>query len=494
MPTLQQFRQVFAYLQRAVGRHWRKGGLAFAAASLIALLGTLLMPRHYYSEARLFVRFGRENQVDLTAAGGQMVSLYESRESGINSLIEIFKSRAILDRVVDELGPSYILTGRGRLNPGSQPADSRRETTAPPSRAQQQALHELEKSVSISAPRKSNIITVAAKARTPEAAQQIVAKLVAVYLDEHLRVHRTPGSYEFFAEQTRVSKAAWQAAAERLRDAKNRLGIVTIDGKRRELEMQLGDVAAKLLANQSDLKTSAGKIAALQAQIASLPKTIVTQEVASPSASFDGMRQSLYLLEAQQQELAAKMNDGHPKLTAVRQQVADLRAILDMQPVERKQATEALNPARQSLELSLLTEQSQADALKAKDRSLIQQQQELLVALAALNTSAGEIEQLEQQVALAEQNHRDYAQRLEQARINRSLDEERISSLSLVQPASFVAQPSGPRRLLVLALGMMLAGGSAVGAILLAMWLNPVITTPEQLARLLDLPLAGAIA
>jgi uncharacterized protein involved in exopolysaccharide biosynthesis len=494
MPTLEQLHQAFAYLDRAARRHWKKGAIAFLAAGLIALAGTLLMPRHYHSEARLFVRFGRENQVDPTAAGGQMVSLYESRESEINSLIEIFKSRAILDRVVDELGPGYILTGRGKPPLPREAVSSRSAMTTPPSRAHQQAVRELERSVSISAPRKSNIITVAAQARTPQAAQQIVARLVAVYLDEHLRVHRTPGSYPFFAEQTRFSNAAWKAAAERLRDAKNRLGIVTIDGKRRELEMQLGDTAARLLANQSDLKTSAGKIAALQAQIATLPKTIVTQEVASPSASFDGMRQSLYLLEAQQQELAAKMNDGHPKLTAVRQQVADLRAILDKQPIQRKQATEALNPARQSLELSLLTEQSQADALRAKDRALIQQQQDLLVALSALNSHASEIEQLEQQVALAEQNHRDYAQRLEQARINRSLDEERISSLSLVQPASFVAQASGPRRMFVFAVGLLLAGGSAVGAIVLAAWLNPVITTAEQLAQLLDLPLVGTAA
>ena len=73
-----------------------------AIAAIVALLGTLLMPRSYYSEARLFVRFGRENQVDPTASGGQMVSLYESRESEINSLIEILKSRATTYESVED--------------------------------------------------------------------------------------------------------------------------------------------------------------------------------------------------------------------------------------------------------------------------------------------------------------------------------------------------------------------------------------------------------
>src|SRR5438552_2404166 len=113
MSNRQQVFEIYRFARRAMERHWQMGVLVAAAAAAVALLGTLLMPRSYYSEARLFVRFGRENQVDPTASGGQMVSLYESRESEINSLIEILKSRAILDRVVGELGPEFVLHGRG---------------------------------------------------------------------------------------------------------------------------------------------------------------------------------------------------------------------------------------------------------------------------------------------------------------------------------------------------------------------------------------------
>src|SRR6476660_4459756 len=104
MPTREQLLEYCRFLRRAAARHGRTGAKVFAVGAVLALFGTLLMPRSYYSEARLFVRFGRENQVDPTASGGQMVALYESRESEINSLIEILKSRAIWDRVVEELG------------------------------------------------------------------------------------------------------------------------------------------------------------------------------------------------------------------------------------------------------------------------------------------------------------------------------------------------------------------------------------------------------
>src|SRR6478752_7582811 len=101
MPTREQLFEIYTFVQRAIVRHRKLGVKMFLVGAVLAFAGATFMPRSYYSEARLFARFGRENQVDPTASGGQMVALYESRESEINSLIEILKSRTVLDRVVD---------------------------------------------------------------------------------------------------------------------------------------------------------------------------------------------------------------------------------------------------------------------------------------------------------------------------------------------------------------------------------------------------------
>ncbi len=487
MSSQQQILELYRFVQRALNRHWRKGAKVAAFAALVALVGTLLMPRSYYSEARLFVRFGRENQVDPTASGGQMVSLYESRESEINSLIEILKSRAILDRVVNDLGPACVLNG-WQAKP-----EQAKDNGQTPSRAHQLAVARLLKSVTIAAPRKSNIITVSCKAKSPAMAQQIVAKLVEVYQDEHVRVHRSPGTYAFFEEQASQSLTAWQKAADELRGTKDRLGIVTIEGRRKHLDDTIAEINFKRLANQAETKTTQAKIASLGAEIAALSPTLVTQETKAASAAADGMRQTLFNLEAQEHDLSAKMQDNHPRLVAVRQQVSELREVLKQQPAEHVQATEAINPSRQSLELSLLTERSHAEALAAGERALASQLEQLRGEITELNAQAITIDELTQRVGLAEANHKEYAQRLEQARINRTLDEERISSLSLVQPASYVATANGPRRSLVLALGLFVAVLSGIGASLAAAWLNPVLETSDQLVAVLGLPLAGAI-
>jgi polysaccharide biosynthesis protein PslE len=487
MSSQQQILELYQFVRRAIDRHWRKGAAVTAVAAVVAVLGTLLMPRSYYSEARLFVRFGRENQVDPTASGGQMVSLYESRESEINSLIEILKSRAIFDRVVGELGPGFVLYGRQAKE------EQTGQTGQPPTKAHQIAVARLIKTVAIAAPRKSNIITVACKANSPAMAQQIVAKLVEVYQDEHVRVHRSPGTYAFFEEQAEQSLTAWQKAADELRATKDRLGIVTIEGRRKHLDDTIAEINFKRLANQSETRTTQAKIASLQAEIASLSPTVVTQETTAASAAADGMRQTLFNLEAQEHDLSAKMQDNHPRLIAVRRQVAELREVVKQQPAEHVQATEAINPSRQSLELSLLTERSHAEALVAGQRALASQYEQLRVEMTELNAQAITVDELTQRVALAEANHKEYAQRLELARINRTLDEERLSSLSLVQPASYVAAASGPRRSLVLALGLFLAMLGGLGTILAVGWLNPLLETSQEIVALLGVPLVGAI-
>jgi len=461
--------------------------------AIVALIGTLVMPRTYVSEARLFVRFGRENQVDPTASGGQMVSLYESRESEINSLIEILKSRAVLDRVVEELG----LGGAGDSGFGARGSGQRSEdgTRSAPttSRAHQVAVKKLAKDVTIAAPRKSNIITVSCKATSPELAQKIVAKLVDVYQEEHVRVHRSPGTYAFFADQEKESLGAWEQAADKLRETKKKLGIVTIEGRRKHLDDSIAEISTKRLVNEAERKKTAATIESLEAQIDKLPATLITQETTAASAAADGMRQSLYNLEAQEKELAAKMHDLHPRLMAIRKQVKELRRILDEQPENHVQATEAINPSRQSLELALLNERSHADALAATDGALAVQQEKLRGQMIELNAQSLAIDELTQRVALAENNHKEYAQRLEQARINRTLDEERISSLSLVQPASYVGTASGPGRTVVLALGLFVACGSGIFAVVAAAWMNPLIRSADDLVEVLQLPVVGVV-
>jgi len=502
-----QIQQIVTDIRRALVRYHRYSLAVFGGVCGLTLLGLVFMPRSYESEAKLFVRFGRENSVDPTASG-QLVSIYESRESEVNSLLEILSSRALLTAVVEKLGPDYVLYGREtkanepaphEVAPEQKssiktPSGEQVVSSGVPDRKVQLAVQKLQSQLEAWTPKRTNVIAVRCEADSPEKAQRIVATLVDTYLAEHVRVHQTAGSYEFFLGQEQQYEKQWKQAATELRQTKDQLGIVTIDGKRQVLQSQIQDIETKLLTNRSDLTTSEARIASLQAMLAKLPERVVTQTQESANAAADGMRQTLFTLESREQELASKYTDDHIELQRLREQVQSLKKIVANQQPLREQDTEAANPQRQALELTLLQEQSQVDALRGRQIALQSQHQQLQNELRKLNGEEIKIAELQRTVDLAETRYREYATKLEQARINRSLDEERISSLSVVQPASYVAKSLGPRRLHVLALGFFVAVGGGLGLALVLAYFNPVLRTADELELILEAPVFGVVS
>lgn len=493
MPTVQLLLEYAQQTRDALRRHWRLSLGFFLAVILLTGTATFFVPRAYYSDARLFVRFGRTAVMDptATAASGQVVSLYDTRESELNSLLEVLRSRSLLERVVETVGADNILAGR--ISGSSQPPPAIDSPNASRDPRHQQALAKLEKSVYISVPRKTSTIIIGCKAERPELAQQIVASLVSLYMDEHLRVHHTAGSYEFFKEQTQLLESRWQEAAANVRKAKDDWKILTFEGKRKNCEDAIADIESKRLSASAELSATEARIQELSVVIASLPERIPTQTVDSPNAATDGMRQELYKVQSREQELLTKFSEKHPQVIAIRSTLLDLQKILAEQGETRTAETTAVNSSRQSLELSLLNEKANAEALRSRITAMTGQLEALQGERQTLNQRESQLAGMQRNVELAESRYRAYADKLEQARINDQLDKERISNITLVQPASFVAKPSGPRKIYVLGLGFAVALLGSVGIALLAAMLDPTFKRLADIEEYLRLPVLGTV-
>src|SRR5438105_4233217 len=101
-----------AGLARAVLRHKAAAALCFLGVVAVAAAITALSPRAYCSQAKLFLRLGRENAtLDSTATLGQtpVVAMPPSREGEVYSVMEMLRGRGLLEKVVDRVGPRAIL-------------------------------------------------------------------------------------------------------------------------------------------------------------------------------------------------------------------------------------------------------------------------------------------------------------------------------------------------------------------------------------------------
>ena len=99
-------------LVRALSRHKKKSAAVFLFAVLVSGGVAIFAPKSYHSQGMLLIRLGKENAtLDPTVTMGHepVVTVPQSRDNELNSVVEILKSHAIAEKVVDALGTDFVL-------------------------------------------------------------------------------------------------------------------------------------------------------------------------------------------------------------------------------------------------------------------------------------------------------------------------------------------------------------------------------------------------
>ncbi|MEZ6114219.1 MAG: hypothetical protein R3C99_24885 [Pirellulaceae bacterium] len=489
----------------AMWRHRKKAVITFVAVLVATMVALAVYPRSFDSESKLFVRLGRESvTLDPTATTGETIPVSESRENEVNSILEVLRSRGLAEKVVDRLGPSVVLGAELEEGGGTQEAvvaGSPRAQVggavawaklwiepAGPIDDREKAIIELQK-LYVERPKKSNIIVVSYQTSSPELAQRIVSTVVDVYRDEHVRINRTPRSYEFFKSQEALLAKQVEERAASLRDAKNSMQLASIDGKRLLIETDIMETTTRLRVLEADLEATQARVDSLDESLVKLPERVTAEEVSGhPNVALDNMRDTLFSLELREKELLAKYQEEHPLVISTRQQLAESRRIVAELPAERTQSTSKINPARESQELKLLDERTKQNALLAEVAELREHQGRLLAELETLNGDEVQLRELQREFDIAETNYRVYQGKLEQARITQAMEADRISNVTVTQEATISRRPASPKKREVAALGLVLAALSSVGVVMLAEASKRTFRTAEQIERMLELP------
>ena len=358
-----------------------------------------------------------------------------------------------------------------------------------PTTEEELALRQFGEHLEVHAPKNSTVITIAYEAASPDLARAITQTAVEVFIDTHVRLNRTEGSFDFFVEQTAELAAQLQAAEQTLQDRKTVYGIVTVEGKRARLEEKLRNIELARLEADRQLAFSAARIAELKATAEALDKEVITESVSGyANTARDRMREQLYAFEIREKGLIQTYTASHPLVIAAQEQRKALEAILNDQPNDRTQTTSGLNPTRQLLELDLEREEVSEMAAASLRDLLIEQLAVVQTELVALNSQETELAMLQRNVDLAEANHRVYAEKLEQARIDGELEEDQISNVNVVQPPSYNRTPVSPRKVLVLGGGLILGVLGGVMIAVIAETLDATLRTAEQTEAHLGLP------
>ncbi|QDS95600.1 Chain length determinant protein [Roseimaritima multifibrata] len=439
---------------------------AFVVTCLVAL-ALLAMPNRYSSEGMLFVRLGRGSvSLDPTSTTTATVSLQESRRAEVASVREMLDSRIIAERVVDAIGPDEFLKPRTRISKSiknlltflpSRELSSYGEMSGEAYEKaieREEAIAKLQSQTSVSIPDNSYNVVIRVELDDPFLARDAVEHALDIYHQDHIQAHSVSGSLDFFEQQCAESLQASLAAQRNLRDAKNRMQILSSDSQERTLQERIAKLELAYDETTAELSRVTAEKNGLIAQRDLLEEWIPTEKTSGvANQAGDGMREALYDLEIQEREALSRLNPSHPKYKAMQKQVVKSAEIVQGQKEDRPLTVESLNPIRLTLASSVMSNEGVIAGLKAKLVSIENNLETSQEALAKLNNDAVELSELTWIANIAEANHLKHSTSLEEARMLAALDQNGMSDLSVVQPASLMLKKTGPQRSMLLLIG-----------------------------------------
>lgn len=445
----------------ALKKYWSLSLLSFLGVMAFTTAIILFVPREYQSQAKVMLRVGREAISADPTVGNSTLDMHRTRETEIQSSLGVMKSRQILEKVVDEVGEKVVLEGKPEIETkGDGPGmlgSLLKLFSVDPISDREVAVRDLAEDVSIYAPADSSVVSVTYQTDSPQIAQVVLDAWIDSYITEHARVNRTQGTFEFFTNQGMKLEAQLEKARRDLQEAKSKYELVTIPGAQLMLETQMTAVRQSLLEVEAEMAAAKSRVKAYEELLANSIDETITEETDVSNEARDAMRNQLFTLEVQEKDLRSKFTKDHPKLLAVQRQLAEAQEIVSSLEDDRKQVTRSVNPAHQQLSqermIDLATEKGMAD----KREKLELKKAELLEEMAALNGHERMVAKLTRDVEIFESRYVLHAEQLEQARMDQVLEEEKITSVSIVQPASFEERPVTPNKPVCAVIGFIAA-------------------------------------
>lgn len=456
---------------RILFRHRRKSLLLFVTVVGLAVAGILLMPRKYASEAKLYVKLSL--RLDPTATDeGQILAMTPEREEEMRSVVALLGSRSLYEQVVDQLGAATVLETKLQTSPldlamqyalSTLPQLGAEDTKA----VREKAIRHLVKTIRIDNPKKSHVINLEYKSRSATLAQQVLDAYVRACLRLHLDIIKNPGAYQFFVQQEELLREQVLAAKQELRDLKNQVGLVSVDGQRQVLEQHIISLDREVLSSQTTLAATDDRIQQLRSQ---LPEEL--REVGSASAlsnkSIDDMRNQLYTLEIRYRDVLARNHADHPQVMAMREQVEQAHHVLGRE--------------------QLLFEISNAATLRSRMTALQADYKVTLDKLRQMNEDEVRVLELERRVEELAASHRGYVKKLEQSRLDQQLQSDQLSNLRLAEAPTVMGKALSRQGALIAALAVAVALLGAIGIAYVSDLLDERLATPGDIETSLNLP------
>ena len=488
-----------AQLLGALNRHRFKAFIVWSLVMLIVVLGFLILPRKYASEGKLYVQLGRIATGISPSGGSASISVQDTRENEVLSVVEMINSREVVESVVDEIGAERILASSlddwlpsfslpipnfGRSDESKLAAEEYKRL-----KTREEAAKALEESVTTHAQKKTSVISVYARASSADLAREIVSSFCKHTRRIHLKIHAVDGSTLFFDEQFVEQENSVVKAVKNLADFRNSYKVLSIGAARGTLQEVLNKLENEVLDSQIQVTQLAKRLESLKKGMESTEKQLAMPTSNMESKSFEDSKHTVFQLEAERERLVSTYSSIHPEVTRIDAQLKTMRKSLKSLSKGRTESAMTSNPVYEDLKVELVRAEADYAGAVARLAQLETKQTGREAELLKMNEAEVYSDQLQRDVDIARQELAIYSQRRGEAKAMSIMDKRGISDIVVAQQPTLNVKHISPKGSLFLPLGAMLGLFAAFAATLFfeRNHLSPTLSESE-IEQVLELP------
>ena len=450
-----------AQILGAINRHKAKAFFVWLVVMAIVVAGYVVWPRQYASEGRLYVKMDRNNTSVNPSSSANQVSIQDTRETEIRSVVEIIQSHAVLDAVVDEVGADRILQNSllSNLPKISLPKFGRSSKSGMSVeeyerlKKRELAVKELSGGLNVHSEKKTSVISVYAKANSPKLAQKIVDSIFENTRRVHLKIHAVSGSADFFDTQFVAHEKKLVSAVEGLAKFRNENDVLSVGAARDSLQGIVSTIEQNLLDTDVNLKQSQERLAKLKELMAGTKAQISLPKSGVERLSYEDSRTELFKLEQESERLSALYRPNHPDVIRVGSQLKNLKRSLSKMKNDRTESMLESNPVYEAMQVDFLKAKAEVASYEARLKRLEEKKVQTTKRLARINLAEVEADQLQRNIQVARQYLAIYTQKRGESKAMAMLDELNISDVVVAQDPTLIVKHQNPKGSLVLPLG-----------------------------------------
>jgi polysaccharide biosynthesis protein PslE len=485
-----------AQLRQLVRRYWLVVLIVFLTGTLAMYVTLpLFFTDLYESTAELLVRVGRENaETPTTVQRGEVIS-QGVRMADINSEVQMLSSRALVESVVDRLGPDAFKSVM--VKPDSwigYPKYYARlaarqvkyayaeslialglEKRLTPREA---AILRVSDGIKVEPVKDSDILTLKVRMPSPKLCMDVANALLDGYLQRRIAIRQSSAGSDFFSTGLNQSRLRLEKARQTRSDVRNRYNI-TDPAEQRSLDLkELAALNTEIVQNDADMAKLQGQRLTLLQSSDKMPDLVEKEQVSISNPVLQTINERIATLQVERAKVASHYQPGSEVLKKIDEEIAALQATLarEKATILNTVTTEA-NPTKRDLRSTLEQQTVQSIGLQDRSKALKVPASQLEQKLREMEKGLDEFEAAEREYRLAEQDYLNYSKRYDEARMSEALDSRRIANVSIAGQPDTPIKPVYPRKVFLMEIGMAVS-------LLLGLALAAFLETTED--RILD--------